>query len=79
LRFFSSEKIKSAKVAETSMFHAASNQECPFLGNHSYFSQKKPRPKPGLFVWTVSYDYWLLTFNSTRLILSLFCLAFTAI
>jgi hypothetical protein len=29
--------------------------------------KKKPRPKPGLFVWTVSYDYWLLTFNSTRL------------
>jgi len=28
---------------------------------------KKTRPKPGLFVWTVSYDYWLLTFNSTRL------------
>jgi hypothetical protein len=49
------------------MFHAASKQECTFLGNHSYYSQKKSRPKSGLFIWMVSYDYWLLTFNSTRL------------
>jgi len=50
-----------------SMFHAASKQECSFLRNHSYFSQKKTPTEAGIFIWTVSYYYWLLTFNSTRL------------
>jgi len=28
---------------------------------------KKNPAEAGIVVWTVSYDYWLLTFNSTRL------------
>jgi len=43
------------------------NKNAVFYETIHTFLKKKPRPKPGLLVWTVSYYYWLLTFNSTRL------------
>ena len=43
------------------------NKNALFYETTHTFLKKKPDRGRDLFIWTVSYDYWLLTFNSTRL------------